>query len=144
MRICCFSVAYNDAMRLLLQVPTWHGARQLFVSSGVPTCEALFRHSVYNITCCLDGSENSIIAYASRLRKHGWDSLHLISWTFSVLNLTIEMFIFFKQYVLLYSLSLDPLESPKNKVWIEIRQLLLYFCCLTLWFVNLGTNCRLY
>ncbi len=34
-------VAHNDAIRLLLQVPRWQSASQLFVSSGVPTCEAL-------------------------------------------------------------------------------------------------------
>lgn len=33
-----FIVSYNDTMRLLLQVPRWHSASQLFVFFGVPTC----------------------------------------------------------------------------------------------------------
>ena len=94
---CCYKnssmrrlkVAYNDAMRLLLQVPRWHSASQLFVSSGVPTFEALLRHSMYNFMCRLDGSENGIIEaltnpriscsrYTSGLRKHWRDSLYMV------------------------------------------------------------------
>ena len=30
-------VAYNDALRLLVRVPRWHSASQLFVNLGVPT-----------------------------------------------------------------------------------------------------------
>ena len=80
-------MAYNDAMRLLLRVPRWHSASQLFVSSNVPTCQALLRKLMFNFMCRLDLSENSIIIaltnpmmgyrFTSRLRKHWHDSLHL-------------------------------------------------------------------
>lgn len=55
------TVAYNDAMRLLLKDPRWHNASQLFVSSSVPTCKAFQRHLMYNFMCHLDESQNSII-----------------------------------------------------------------------------------
>ncbi|KAL7383434.1 hypothetical protein ABVT39_010640 [Epinephelus coioides] len=80
-------VAYNDAMRLLLHVPRWYSASQLFVSSNVPTCQALLRKLMFNFMCRLDLSENSIIMaltcpmmgyrFTSRLRKYWHDSLHL-------------------------------------------------------------------
>ena len=60
-------VAYNDAMRLLLHIPRWHSASQLFVSMGVPTCDALLRRLMYKFMCQLDESENSIIGVFSVL-----------------------------------------------------------------------------
>ena len=54
-------VAYNDAFRLLLRVPRWHSASQLFVKHRVPTCEALLRNLMYRFTCRLVKSTNKII-----------------------------------------------------------------------------------
>ena len=80
-------VAYNDAMRLLLHVPRWHSASQLFVSTRVPTCEALLRQLMFSFMCRLDKSENHIIEalvsplkscyrFTSRLRWHWCNSLY--------------------------------------------------------------------
>ena len=77
-------VAYNDALRLLLRVPRWHSASQLFVSSNILTCPALLRKLMYNFMCRLDLAENSIIKaltcdigyrFTSRLWKHWHNSL---------------------------------------------------------------------
>ena len=77
-------VAYNDAMRLLLRVPRWHSASQLFVSSNIPTCQALLRKLMFNFICRLDLSDNCIIKaltgdigfrFTSRLRRHWHISL---------------------------------------------------------------------
>ena len=62
-------VAYNDAFRLLLQVPRWNSASQLFVSKHVPTCEALLRQLMYGFMCRLDKSENCIIEALVNLLK---------------------------------------------------------------------------
>ena len=81
-------VAYNDALRILLKVPRWHSASDLFVSCGIHTFEALLRHSMYGFMCRLDESRNRIIEglvsptrssyrFSSRLRKHWRDSLYL-------------------------------------------------------------------
>ncbi len=92
---CCYRkssmqrlrVAYNDGLRLLLQVPRWHSASQLFVKCNIPNCEALLRNLMYNFMCRLEDSENSIIKaltspksclrYSSKLRKHWQDSLYM-------------------------------------------------------------------
>ena len=80
-------VAYNDALRLLLRVPRWHSASQLFVTSNVPTCQALLRKLMFHFMCRLELSENGIIMaltspmmgyrFTSRLQKHWHNSLHL-------------------------------------------------------------------
>ena len=77
-------VAYNDALRLLLRVPRWHSASQLFVNLGVPTCQALLRNLMYKFMCRLDKSDNSLIVclinpvnssnrFTSLIRRH-WRS----------------------------------------------------------------------
>lgn len=52
------TVAHNDTMRLLLQVPRWHSPSQSLVFSGIHTCEALLMWSMYTFTCRLVESEN--------------------------------------------------------------------------------------
>lgn len=82
-------VAYNDAMRMLLCVPRWHSASQLFVSVRVPTWEALLRQLMFSFMCRLDKSVNHIIEalvspfkscyrYTSRLRRHWCNSLYIL------------------------------------------------------------------
>lgn len=56
------TVAYNDGMRLLLKVPRWGSASQLFVSVGVPTCSAVLRNLMYRCMCRFSDSVNSIIS----------------------------------------------------------------------------------
>ena len=81
-------VAYNDAMRLLLRVPRWHSASQLFVSTRVPTSEALLRQLMFSFMCCLDKSENHILEalvsplkscyrFTSKLWRHWCNSLYI-------------------------------------------------------------------
>ena len=80
-------VAYNDALRLLLQVPRWHNASELFVTNGLPTLEALLRNLMHGFICRLDQSKNSVMEalsspviscyrYTSGLRQHWRDSLY--------------------------------------------------------------------
>ena len=77
-------VAYNDALRLLVRVPRWHSASQLFVNLGVPTFQALLRNLMYKFMCRLDKSDNSLIVsltnpvyssnrFSSLIRRH-WRS----------------------------------------------------------------------
>ena len=81
------NVAYNDALRILLKVPRWHSASQLFVTCGIHTCDALLRHSMFGFMSRLDESQNTVIEdivnpmksclrFSSRLRKHWRVSLY--------------------------------------------------------------------
>ena len=63
-------VAYNDAMRLLLHVPRWHSASELFTSVGVPTCEALLRQLMYNCMQRCEVSTNK--PYKDLLQGNFW------------------------------------------------------------------------
>ena len=80
-------VAYNDALRLLVRVPRWHSASQLFVNLGVPTCQALLRNVIYKFMCRLEGSDNFVITilsnpvksstrFSSMLWRHWRNSLY--------------------------------------------------------------------
>lgn len=80
------TVAYNYTFRLLLRVPRWHSASQLFVDAHIPTCEALLRHLTFKFMQRLEDSENYIIQavtnpwlsccrYDSVLRKHWMERL---------------------------------------------------------------------
>lgn len=82
-------VAYNDAMRLLLHVPRWHSASELFVSTRVPTCEALLRQLMFSFMSRLDKSEKHIVEalvspmkscyrFTSRLRWHWCNRLYIL------------------------------------------------------------------
>lgn len=53
------SVAYNDAIRLLMRVPRWHSASQLCVNLGVPTCQALLRNLMFKFICRLEKSDQA-------------------------------------------------------------------------------------
>ncbi|KAK7933294.1 hypothetical protein WMY93_004190 [Mugilogobius chulae] len=55
------NVAYNDGLRMLLRVPRWSSASQMFVNSGVPTCPAVLRRLMYSCMQRLTVSMNSII-----------------------------------------------------------------------------------
>ena len=79
------TVAYNDAMRMLLRVPRYMSASQMFAYMQVPACQAVIRNLVYKFMCRLDKSENNIInvlvdptksvtRYTSDMRKH-WHKL---------------------------------------------------------------------
>ena len=74
-------VAYNDAFRLLLGVPRYHSASQLFVANYVYTFDALLRHTLFNFITRLSKCSNSLIErihisdlyWCSRIR-HFWHS----------------------------------------------------------------------
>jgi len=57
-------VAFNDAFRLLLDVPRWTSASSLFVLHRVPTFAAVIRKLTYSLYDCIRNSWNSVlIAY---------------------------------------------------------------------------------
>ena len=55
------NVAYNDIMRLLLRLPRYHSASQLFANVGVPAFQAVIRNLIFKFITRLDRSENAII-----------------------------------------------------------------------------------
>ncbi len=83
------TVAYNDAMRMLLRVPRYFSASQMFAEVNVPACQAVIRNLTHKFMVRLDKSENCIInvlinpaisstRYTSPLWKHWYKSLHTI------------------------------------------------------------------
>jgi len=57
-------VAFNDAFRLLLDVPRWTSASSLFVLHRVPTFAAVIRKFTFTLYDCMRNSSNSLlIAY---------------------------------------------------------------------------------
>ena len=57
------TVAYNDAMIMLLKVPRYMSASQMFAELHVPACQAVCRNLMYKFITRLDKSENCIISY---------------------------------------------------------------------------------
>ncbi len=55
------NVAYNDIMRLLLRLPRYHNASQLFANIGVPAFQAVIRNLVLKFITQLDKLNNVII-----------------------------------------------------------------------------------
>ena len=55
------TVAYNDAMRMLLRVPRYFSASQMFAELNVPACSAVLRNLMYKFIQRVDVSENSIL-----------------------------------------------------------------------------------
>ncbi len=70
------NVAYNDIMRILLCLPRYHSASQLFANIGVPAFQAVLRNLVFKFVTRLDKSDNVII---QRLVKIGVSDLRFIS-----------------------------------------------------------------
>ncbi len=54
-------VPYNDIMCVLLRLPRWHSASDIFVNINVPTCQALVRNLIFKFIVILDKSTNLII-----------------------------------------------------------------------------------
>ncbi len=55
-------VAYNDSvMCMLLTLPIWHSASEIFVNTNVPTCQALVRNLIFKFLSRLEKSTNVII-----------------------------------------------------------------------------------
>ncbi len=53
-------VAYNDIMHMLLRMPRWHRASDIFVNVNVPTCQALVRNLNFKFIVRLEKSINLI------------------------------------------------------------------------------------
>ncbi len=62
-------MAYNDAMRIVLKVPRWSSASEMFVSNNVPTFNAVLRNFMYGFMCRLIGSKNMIIMSIADVSK---------------------------------------------------------------------------
>jgi hypothetical protein len=43
-------VAYNDIMCMLLRLPRWHSASEMFVNLNVLTCQALVRNLIFKVS----------------------------------------------------------------------------------------------
>ena len=56
-------VAYNDALRLLMQVPRWTSASQLFADYRLPAFEALLRRHKFSLLNAIRLSNNSLLKY---------------------------------------------------------------------------------
>ncbi len=54
-------IAYIDIMRMLIGLPWWHSASQMFANINVPACQAVIRNLIFKFMCRLDNSEHYII-----------------------------------------------------------------------------------
>ena len=62
-------VAYNDALRIVLKIPRWSSASEMFVSNNVPTFNAVLRNVMYRFMCRLTGSKKMIIVSIVEVSK---------------------------------------------------------------------------
>ena len=84
------NVAYNDAFRMIMQLPIYCSASNMFAMCNVPSCQAVMRNLVYRFTIRVDRSANKLlcaigssdIRYHSRIRKHWMSSpyVHFRAW----------------------------------------------------------------
>ncbi len=56
-------------MRIVLKVPRWSSASEMFVSNNVPTFNAVLRNFMYGFMCRLIGSKNMIIMSIADVSK---------------------------------------------------------------------------
>ncbi len=68
------NVAYNDIMRLLLCLPRYHSASQLFANIGVPAFQAVIRNLVFIFITRLDKSDNVIIQWLVKIGE--WSQVY--------------------------------------------------------------------
>ena len=79
------NVAYNNAFRMIMQLPRYCSASDIFAMCIVPSCQAVTRNLVYRFTIRVDMSANKLlcaigssdIRYHSRIRKHWISSLYV-------------------------------------------------------------------
>ncbi len=57
------TVAYNDAMKMLLRIHRYMRASQMFAELRVPTCQVVCRNLMFKFITRLDRYEKSIISY---------------------------------------------------------------------------------
>ena len=82
-------VAYNDAMRILLRVPRYFSASQMFAELNVPACQGVIRNLTFKFIGRIEKSTNNIIKvlvdpascsfrYTSPLWRHWNQSLYVV------------------------------------------------------------------
>ena len=79
------NVSYNNAFRMIMQLPRYCSASNMFAMCNVPSCQAVMRNLVYRFTIRVDRSANKLlcaigssdIRYHSRIRKHWMSSLYV-------------------------------------------------------------------
>ena len=71
-----FIVSYNNAFRIVHGLPMRCSASGMFASSGVSSCQASFRRSVYSLQCRLHASLNLILHNIINCDVHLTSSLH--------------------------------------------------------------------
>ena len=79
------NVAYNNAFRMIMKLPRYCSASNMFAMCNVPSCQAVMRNLVYIFTIRVDRSENKLICaignsdmrYQSRIKKHWMSSLYV-------------------------------------------------------------------
>ena len=79
------NVAYNNAFRMIMQLPRYCSASNVFAMCNVPSCQAVMRNLVYRFTIRVDRSENKLLCaignsdmrYQPRIKKHWMSSLYV-------------------------------------------------------------------
>ena len=79
------NVAYNNAFRMIMQLPRYCSASNMFAMCNVPSCQEVMRNLVYRFTIRVDRSENKLLCaignsdmrYQSRIKKHWMSSLYV-------------------------------------------------------------------
>ena len=55
------NVAYNNAFRMIMRLPRYCSASNMFAMCNVPSCQAVMRNLVYRFTIRVDRSENKLL-----------------------------------------------------------------------------------
>ena len=78
-------VAYNNAFRMLMNLPRGCSASGMFAENNVRSCQAIIRNLVYRFRNRVDSSENLILKsvllsstkWQSRIRLHWYKLLYV-------------------------------------------------------------------
>ena len=92
------NVAYNNAFRMIMQLPRYCSASNMFAMCNVPSCQAVMRNLVYRFTIHVVRSENKLLCaignsdmrYQSRIKKETLDVVTLCA--FSCMNTCYSFF----------------------------------------------------
>ena len=74
------TVAYNDALRMLIGLPRHASAGETFAICGLPTCGATIRRLIYGFMCRLTASENELIKSLVDPTSDIQSASHIILW----------------------------------------------------------------
>ena len=62
-------VAYKDVFRIFLKLPRWTSASEMFVTSNVPTFQAVLRNFMFTFMSRLDDSKNKLFVSLTEITK---------------------------------------------------------------------------